>query len=70
MIEIFGNYYANRRKIMSYRDILKKQIAELEQKIQSAKGEKSELEKQLNKLKVAEFEEDMATESTQTLLKG
>lgn len=59
-----------RKKIMSYRDILKKQIAELEQKIQSAQGEKSELEKQLNKLKVAEFEEDMATESTQTLLKG
>ena len=70
MIGIFGNYYANRRKIMSYRDILKKQIAELEQKIQSAKGEKTELENQLNKLKVAEFEEDMATESTQTLLKG
>ncbi len=70
MIGIFGNYYANRRKIMSYRDILKKQIAELEQKIQLAKGEKTELEKQLNKLKVAEFEEDMATESTQTLLKG
>jgi hypothetical protein len=55
---------------MSHRDILKKQIAELEQKIQLAKGEKTELEKQLNKLKVAEFEEDMATESTQTLLKG
>lgn len=70
MIGIFGNYYANRRKIMSYRDILKKQIAELEQKIQSAQGEKTELEAQLNKLKVAEFEEDMATESTQTLLKG
>ena len=67
---MFGNYCANRRKIMSYRDILKKQIAELEQKIQSAQGEKSELENQLNKLKVAEFEEDMATESTQTLLKG
>ena len=55
---------------MSYRDILKKQIAELEQKIQSSQGEKSELEKQLNKLKLAEFEEDMANESTQTLLKG
>ena len=55
---------------MSYKDILKKQIAELEEKIQSAQGEKSELENQLNKLKVAEFEEDMATESTQTLLKG
>lgn len=55
---------------MSYKEILKKQIAELEEKIQSAKGEKSELEKQLNKLKLAEFEEDLATESTQTLLKG
>ena len=67
---MFGVYYDKREKIMSYRDILKKQIAELEQKIQSAQGEKSELESQLNKLKVAEFEEDMATESTQTLLKG
>jgi len=55
---------------MSYRDILKKQIAELEQKIQSAKGEKSELEKQLNKLRLTEFEEDMATENTQVFLKG
>ena len=67
---MFGGCCDKRRKIMSYRDILKKQIAELEQKIQSAQGEKSELENQLNKLKVAEFEEDMATESTQTLLKG
>ena len=67
---MFGDCCDKRKKIMSYRDILKKQIAELEQKIQSAQGEKSELEKQLNRLKVAEFEEDMATESTQTLLKG
>lgn len=67
---MFGVYYDKKEKIMSYKDILKKQIADLEQKIQSAQGEKSELEKQLNKLKVAEFEEDMATESTQTLLKG
>lgn len=67
---MFGGCCDKRRKIMSYRDILKKQIAELEQKIQSAQGEKSELENQLNKLKVAEFEEDLATESTQTLLKG
>jgi len=67
---VFGDCCDKRKKIMSYRDILKKQIAELEQKIQSAQGEKSELENQLNKLKVAEFEEDMATESTQTLLKG
>ena len=67
---MFGDCCDKRKKIMSYRDILKKQIAELEQKIQSAQGEKSELENQLNKLKVAEFEEDMATESMQTLLKG
>ena len=55
---------------MSYRDILNKQIADLEQRIKSTQDEKSELEKQLKKLKVTEFEEDMATESTQTLLKG
>ena len=67
---MFGDCCDKRKKIMSYKDILKKQIAELEEKIQSALGEKSELENQLNKLKVAEFEEDMATESTQTLLKG
>lgn len=67
---MFGDCCDKRKKIMSYRNILKKQIAELEEKIQSAQGEKSELENQLNKLKVAEFEEDMATESTQTLLKG
>ena len=70
MIGIFGNYYANRRRTMSYKELLKKQIAELEQKIQSAKGEKSELEKQLNKLRLTEFEEDMATENTQVFLKG
>lgn len=67
---MFGDCCDKRKKIMSYKDILKKQIAELEEKIQSASGEKSELENQLNKLKVAEFEEDLATESTQTLLKG
>ena len=67
---MFGDCCDKRKKIMSYRDILKKQIAELEQKIQSAQGEKSELEKQLNKLRLTEFEEDMATENTQVFLKG
>lgn len=55
---------------MSYKEVLKKRIAELEEKIQSTQGEKSELEKQLTKLRLAEFEEDLATESTQVLLKG
>jgi len=54
---------------MSYRDILKKQIQELEQKISNDIAEKDELEKQLHKLKLAEFEEDMR-ESNQILLKS
>jgi hypothetical protein len=67
---MFGDCCDKRKKIMSYRDILEKQIADLEQRIKSTQDEKSELKKQLNKLKVTEFEEDMATESTQILLKG
>lgn len=54
---------------MSYRDILKKQIQELEQKIANDTSEKEELEKQLQKLKLSEFEEDMR-ESNQILLKS
>lgn len=58
---------------MSYKDYLKKQISDLENKILNAQGEKSVLEKELEKLKLIEFEEDMRTEnskSTQVLLKG
>ena len=52
---MFGDCCDKRKKIMSYRDILNKQIADLEQRIKSTQDEKSELEKQLNKLKVTEF---------------
>jgi hypothetical protein len=55
---------------MSYKDVLKKQIAELQKQIEEKQGDKVTLEAQLNKLLVAEFEEEMATENTQTLLKG
>lgn len=55
---------------MSYKEILKRQIQELEGKIAAAQGEKSELERQLNKLRVAEFEEDLKEQSEQQLLKG
>jgi cell division protein FtsL len=56
---------------MTYKDILKKQIQELEEKIASQQGERDELVKQLTRLKLAEFEEDMVSEgSQQTLLKG
>lgn len=56
---------------MSYRELLLKQITELEQKIASDMADKAELEKQLQKLKLAEFEEDMREEAeNQHLLKG
>lgn len=55
---------------MAYKDFLKQKINELEQKIVSSTEEKSVIEAELNKLRLAEFEEDMATESNQQLLKG
>lgn len=55
---------------MSYKEILKRQIQELESKIASAQGEKRELETQLNKLRLAEFEEDLKEQNEQQLLKG
>lgn len=54
---------------MSYRDILLKQIRELEKKIEEAQGDKVQLEKELQRLKLAEFEEDIR-ETGQQLLKG
>ncbi len=58
---------------MSYKEILQKQISELEERIRSFQGDKRILEDQLQKLRLAEFEEDMRTESNssnQQLLKG
>jgi hypothetical protein len=55
---------------MAYKDFLKQKIKELEEKIVSSTEEKSVIEAELNKLRLAEFEEDMATESNQQLLKG
>jgi hypothetical protein len=55
---------------MAYKDFLKQKINELEQKIVSSTEEKSVIEAELNKLRLAEFEEDMREESSQQLLKG
>ena len=60
----------NRKTNMAYKDFLKQKIKELEEKIVSSTEEKSVIEAELNKLRLAEFEEDMATESNQQLLKG
>ena len=57
---------------MSYREGIKKQIELLEVLINNSKTQNLELENQLLKLKLAEFEEDMREEShnNSTLLKG
>jgi hypothetical protein len=55
---------------MAYKDFLKQKINELERKIASSTEEKSVIEAELNKLRLAEFEEEMASENNQQLLKG
>jgi hypothetical protein len=54
----------------SYKRMLKQQIKELEIHIEQSIEKKEDLQKELNKLKIAEFEEDMREESSQQLLKG
>ena len=60
----------SRKTNMAYKDFLKQKIKELEQKIASSEEEKTVIQTELNKLRLAEFEEEMATESNQQLLKG
>jgi len=54
----------------SYKELLKKQIKDLENQIENSFEKREELRFELNKLKLAEFEEDMGEETTQQLLKG
>jgi len=55
---------------MLFKNELQLKIRELEQKILTQQGEKLELEQQLQKLKISEFEEEMREENTPQLLKG
>lgn len=58
---------------MSYRDLIKKRIAELEGKIRESEQDRDRLEvlrSELTKLSMQDFEEDMREESGQQLLKG
>lgn len=57
---------------MSYSEELKKQITDIENQITISKTKNLELENQLLRLKLAEFEEDMREEAhnNATLLKG
>ena len=49
---------------------MKQQIKELEIHIEQSTDKKEDLQRELTKLKMAEFEEDMREESSQQLLKG
>lgn len=62
----------SRKKSMenSYKRLLKQQIKELEIHIEQSTEKKEDLQRELSKLKIAEFEEDMREESSQQLLKG
>ena len=60
----------NRKTNMAYKDYLKQKIKELEEKIASSTEEKNAIQKELNRLRLSEFEEDMREESSQQLLKG
>jgi hypothetical protein len=54
---------------MSFKNELQLKIRELEQKILTQHGEKLELEQQLQKLKLAEFEEELRQESAPQFLR-
>lgn len=55
---------------MSYREILLKQIIELEEKMAKDSALKSALENELTRLRMAEFEEEMKESQEQKFLKG
>ena len=53
---------------MSYRQFLLSQIAEIERKIASDSAEKEALQKELSRLKLAEYEEDWKETNERRLL--
>ena len=55
---------------MSYRNELKKRIEDLKREISEDKGQIEALKKELKRLEMAEFEEDLSEDSSQQLLKG
>jgi uncharacterized coiled-coil DUF342 family protein len=55
---------------MSYRNELKKRIEQLNQEISEDKGQIEALKKELKRLEMAEFEEDLSEDSSHQLLKG
>ncbi len=64
---------SSRKKIMSYKEQIRKRIRELEDKIAESNVDKVQLESlrsELARLNMQDFEEDLRSEGTQQLLKG
>jgi hypothetical protein len=55
---------------MTYQAELKRKIAEVSNQLIAIDNQKIQLENELNRLKIAEFEEDLQEEGKQSLLKG
>ena len=55
---------------MSIQETLKRQIAELEKRITTEKGDVEALKRELARIQVQEFEEDLREEGNRQLLKG
>ena len=55
---------------MSYKELLTKQIKELEERISKYEGDKTILMDQLQRLRHSEFEEDLKETDNKQLLKG
>ncbi len=55
---------------MTYQTELKRKIIEVSNRLIALDNQKIELENELNRLKLAEFEEDLQEEGKQSLLKG
>ena len=55
---------------MSYKEELKSKIREVEKRMAKDESEKLQLEIELNKLRLAEFEEDMKESQNKKFLKG
>jgi predicted nucleic acid-binding Zn-ribbon protein len=55
---------------MSYKETLKARIREIEKRMAEDESQKLELEIELNKLRLSEFEEDMKESQNQKFLKG
>jgi predicted nucleic acid-binding Zn-ribbon protein len=55
---------------MSYKDTIKQKIREIEKRMAEDESQKLELEIELNKLRLSEFEEDLKETQNQQFLKG